>query len=144
MTAISSFMADDHQRCDRLFAEAEEQVANGQWEAAASSFDEMHKAIEHHFSMEEEVLFPTFEEVTGSSMGPTQIMRHEHEQMRQLFTEMAEAVENRQTDDYLGASETLLVLMQQHNAKEEQILYPMTDAQLADQSDMVLKKMQSL
>jgi hemerythrin-like domain-containing protein len=144
MTTISSFMADDHQRCDRLFAEAEEQVANGQWEAAASSFDEMHKAIEHHFSMEEEVLFPTFEEVTGSSMGPTQIMRHEHEQMRQLFTQMAKAVENRQTDDYLGASETLLVLMQQHNAKEEQILYPMTDAQLADQSDVVLKKMQSL
>lgn len=143
MTTISSFMTDDHQRCDRLFAVAEELVANGQWEDAATSFDVMHKAIEHHFSMEEEVLFPAFEQVTGSSMGPTQVMRHEHQQMRQLFEQLASALEKRQMDDYLGASETLLVLMQQHNAKEEQILYPMTDVQLASQSDAILSKMQS-
>lgn len=144
MTTISSFMADDHRRCDLLFAEVEELVANGEWSAATDSFEGMHKAIEHHFSMEEEVLFPAFEQVTGSTMGPTQIMRHEHQQMRQLFEQLASALEKQLKDEYLGASETLLILMQQHNAKEEQILYPMTDAQLASQSDAIMSKMQSL
>ena len=143
MTTISSYMADDHQRCDRLFAEAEEQVADGQWQDAEKSFDSMHKAIERHFSMEEEVLFPAFEQVTGSAMGPTQVMRHEHQQMRQLFEQMKSAIEQQQQEVYLGASETLLILMQQHNAKEEQILYPMLDVQLAAQNDDLIGKMQA-
>ncbi len=144
MNTISAYMADDHRRCDELFAEAEQRVGDGDWTAAKDGFNTMRSAIEHHFSMEEEVLFPEFEQVTGSSMGPTQVMRHEHEQMRQLFQEMADAVTGQQADAYLGASETLLILMQQHNAKEEQILYPMTDAQLAAQSKEVLERMQSV
>ena len=55
-------------------------------------------------------------------MGPTRMMRMEHEQMRQLFSELAEALENRDKDGYLGLSETLMILMQQHNMKEEQVL----------------------
>lgn len=144
MTTISAFLSDDHRHCDLLFAGVEEQVANGDWDNADEGFKEMHQAIEHHFAMEEEVLFPAFEGVTGSTMGPTQVMRHEHQQMRQLFDQMEQALTSRQSDDYLGASETLLILMQQHNAKEEQILYPMTDAQLAAQSEELMQRMQAL
>jgi len=91
--------------------------------------------------MEEEVLFPAFETASGSTMGPTSIMRHEHEQMRNLFAEMDQAIDTQSADDYLGASETLLVLMQQHNAKEEQILYPMTDRVLEAQQSELMTKM---
>ncbi len=31
----------------------------------------------HHFDMEEKVMFPTFEEKTGMTGGPTQMMRME-------------------------------------------------------------------
>jgi len=124
---ISSYMSDDHQRCDALFAEAEQRVSENRWDEAASAFETMRDAIEHHFRMEEAVFFPRFEEASGMTMGPTQVMRHEHEQMRGLFEAMAEALANRDADAYLGDSETLLVLMQQHNAKEEHVLYPMSD-----------------
>ncbi len=78
------------------------------------------------------------------SMGPTQMMRMEHAQMRQLFDDMRQALERQDRNDYLGASETLLILMQQHNLKEEQMLYPMSEQTLGEDSAAVLEKMQAL
>ncbi|MBL3588553.1 MAG: hemerythrin domain-containing protein, partial [gamma proteobacterium endosymbiont of Lamellibrachia anaximandri] len=95
-------------------------------------------------AMEEEVLFPAFEEVTGMAMGPTVVMRGEHAQMRDLFQEMTESVEAKDQDRYLGLSDTLLVVMQQHNAKEEQMLYQMSDQVLGGQASELLSRMEAI
>jgi len=141
---ILSFMSRDHQRCDALFAKAEQKVANGDWAEATEAFEAMRKAIEHHFDMEEVIFFPRFEEAGSMSVGPTQVMRHEHEQMRALFASMAEALAGQDSDGYLGDSETLLILMQQHNAKEEQILYPMLDAHFQSGAEELIEEAKSI
>ncbi len=137
---IKEFMEKDHQRCDRLFAEAESLVSESRWEEGESAFHEMREAIERHFSMEEKLFFPRFEAVSGMTMGPTQVMRQEHEQMRALFDDMEESLKAREADAYLGDSETLLIMMQQHNAKEEQVLYPMLDAHLAVEAERLIEE----
>jgi len=141
---ITDFMGDDHRRCDHIFAGAEESVSKGDWSSAESDNRRFLEAMEHHFRMEEEMLFPRFEEVSGHTMGPTEMMRHEHRQMRQLFEQMNQAVAAKSADDYLGASETLLILMQQHNAKEEQMLYPMSDQVLAGEQDELINKLEAV
>lgn len=144
METITDYMSADHRRCDDLFVAAEKAVSSGGWEAARTAYEEFRAAIEHHFAMEEQTLFPTFEEVSGNTMGPTQVMRYEHEQMRALFQDMAEALQQQDADGFLGNAETLLVMMQQHNRKEEQILYPMADQSLASQREGVLGQMQEV
>ncbi len=57
-------------------------------------------------------------------------MRLEHAQMRPLLAQLEAACAARDGDGYAGAAETLLILMQQHNMKEENILYPMCDQAL--------------
>ena len=136
-------MTSEHQRCDDFFIAAERAVSEQNWQNAQSDFEAFHRAIEHHFAVEEEILFPSVEEVAGSTMGPTQVMRLEHEQMRGLFADMEKSLVTRKADDFLGAAETLLVLMGQHNAKEEQIVYPMSDRLLESQLENVLSKMQA-
>ena len=132
MNSFTEYLGDDHHRCDELFAAAEQAVAQ-QGPQALDAHGAFITAMERHFGIEEELLFPAFEAASGSSMGPTAVMRHEHEQMRQLFADMDAALQASQADDYLGARETLLILMQQHNAKEEQMLYPMTEHVLASE-----------
>ena len=51
--------------------------------------------------------------------GPTQVMRMEHQQMRALVQDLDNALTAKDKDNYLGLSETLMVMMQQHNMKEE-------------------------
>ncbi len=141
MSTITDTMADDHRRCDALFSTAEAQASNGDWSAAADAFSHFRAATEHHFAMEEEVLFPEFEARTGQTMGPTQMMRMEHIQMRQLLSDMQQAMEQQETERYLGLSETLMMIMQQHNMKEERMLYPMTDQAFGEEADAVLERM---
>jgi len=141
---IKEFMAQDHKDCDQLFADAENAAATGDWATVTQAFNGFINAMERHLGMEENELFPAFEAATGMTMGPTEMMRSEHGQMRELFSEMQEAVDNKQSDDYLGASETLLILMQQHNMKEEQILYTMMDQHLSEDADQFHEKFQAM
>jgi len=144
MASIETFMAQDHKACDERFARAEAAVGAGDWETAAAEFDAFRKAMERHFEMEESVLFATFEERTGMTGGPTAVMRAEHEQMREVLAMLADAVAAAEADEYLGQAETLNVLMQQHNIKEEQVLYRMMDEHLAAEADALLARFTEL
>jgi iron-sulfur cluster repair protein YtfE (RIC family) len=116
-----------HKHCDEIFASAEEACADGNWDAGGKAFALLLNQLETHFTSEEEVLFPAFEAATGMTSGPTEVMRGEHRQMRDLLAQMEGALAVRDSDTFGGAAETLLILMQQHNMKEENILYPMCD-----------------
>ncbi|MES9967818.1 MAG: hemerythrin domain-containing protein, partial [Sedimenticola sp.] len=70
MTLITETLAGDHRRCDEIFAQVEELISLNDWEKGAPGFAEFNEAMEHHFSMEESVLFPSFEARTGQTMGP--------------------------------------------------------------------------
>ncbi len=131
MDQLTAPLVADHRHCDALFATAEDAAQRTDWAACREHFDAFTAAMLHHFEVEESVLFPAFEQATGMTMGPTAMMRAEHSQMRDLLHDMAEVIAAGRRDDYLGMSETLLLYMQQHNLKEENVLYPMSDQALA-------------
>lgn len=143
MHTILEFLGNDHRACDTLFASAEEAVAQQDWNGAQILFDRFQAAMAHHFAMEEAVLFPAFEARTGQGGGPTQVMRMEHEQMRGLIQDMAHATAESSQDRFLGLSETLNMLMQQHNLKEENMLYPMSDRLLGGESERLIHAMEA-
>ncbi len=117
--SVYLMLSADHRRCDDLFSAAENGVHHGDWSGAADSLRCFLEGTLRHFEIEETILFPAFEARTGSAMGPTRIMRLEHEQMRALLTDLNKDMEARDREHYLGSSETLLTMLQQHNLKEE-------------------------
>jgi hemerythrin-like domain-containing protein len=122
------FFTADHRVCDEMWAAVEAAADADDAAATRAAFAAFDTAMRRHFDMEEQVLFPAFEEATGMTMGPTRVMRGEHEQMRALLSQMAAAASN--TDALLDQGDTLLMFIQQHNLKEEGMLYPMADARL--------------
>ena len=137
MTSILDFMTQDHRHCDDSYAAAEEMVAAGRWDEAGQNWTIFRNALETHLNREENYLFPAFEAKTGNTQGPTAVMRMEHEQMRSLVSEMDEAFVAKDAESFLGLAETLMILTQQHNMKEEQILYPMSDQVLGDPDKLI-------
>ena len=134
MHSIQTFLEEDHRRCDQLFADMEEKAQNGN---TGDSFAAFKDAMEFHFCLEENILFPAMTEITGSEAGPIVIMKMEHNQMRNLFTRMEETVEN-DPDEFLSLCETLNILIQQHNVKEEQVLYPMAERLLENSLEKII------
>jgi len=143
---ISHYMTSEHRACDDLFATAEASVAKGDWDSVDAQFLEFANKTLLHFKKEEDELFPTFEAKTGSADGPTQVMRFEHDQVRGLIGKSAEAIEDKDKDAYLSLAESMMILLQQHNMKEEQMLYAMCDRvfpqELKEETVQHLKEMQ--
>lgn len=124
-----AFFTSDHRACDDLWAAVEAAGEAGDGAAVQAAFAAFDQAMRRHLDMEEQVLFPAFEARTGITMGPTRVMRHEHDQMRGLLSQMAQAAGS-DPESVLDHGDTLLMLIQQHNMKEEGMLYPMCDAHL--------------
>ncbi|ABB43773.1 Hemerythrin HHE cation binding region [Sulfurimonas denitrificans DSM 1251] len=143
MSSIKEYLSEDHGRCDELFAIMEDAAAKS-IESAKEAYDEFAKNTERHFQMEERVMFLEFEQKTGMTQGPTAIMRHEHIQMRNLLEEMRKAIEAKDKDKFFGNSETLMILMQQHNMKEEQMLYTMAQQHLSADAERIIDMMNSM
>jgi hemerythrin-like domain-containing protein len=135
---ISAALTADHRRCDRLLACVEQAADGGDWASVGAEAASFREAMERHFRYEEEVLFPALEARAPMATGPTGVMRMEHAQMRHMLADLSAAVAGHSTDDCLGVLETLHLITQQHNAKEEGILYRMADDALAGEASGLL------
>ncbi len=142
---ISNYMKAEHRECDTLFASAEEAVVLGEWGVAEEKFLVFSNETLTHFKKEEEELFPALEAQTGTTQGPTMVMRYEHEQVKGLIGKMAGALESQDKDAYLSLAESMMILLQQHNMKEEQMLYAMCDRSLSQElKESTLAKMKEV
>jgi len=140
---IKDYLTNDHRRCDDVFSQMEDK-ANSSLESAKELTQEFVADMEHHFQMEERVMFPEFEAKTGMTMGPTEMMRQEHAQMRNLMAQLSDAIDSNDKDKFFGLTETLMILLQQHNMKEEQMLYSMAQQHLSAEAGRIIEMMDSL
>ncbi len=141
MPDITTFMTHGHKECDDLFVEFENNISAENWTESTKIWEQFSKKMTMHLQMEESVLFPEFEAVTGMTQGPTAVMRAEHMQIRGLLAEIEHAIENKNAEQCQGVAETLMIMIQQHNMKEEQMLYPMCDQHV--DADRVLPVMKT-
>lgn len=124
---LRAFLCDDHRLCDEAWAEVEAAPPARRAEA----FQRFDARLRRHLDAEDQHLFPCFERAAGMfGVGPTAVMRQEHQGMRGLLDQMAVALAAGQAEELLDLGDTLLMLIQQHNSKEEQVLYPMMEAHL--------------
>ncbi|MBS0326152.1 MAG: hemerythrin domain-containing protein [Proteobacteria bacterium] len=143
MGAIGNYMTEHHRHCDALFARAMDLAAAPDWDGVEREGGAFLREIERHIELEETLLFPAFEEATGMTAGPTATMRSEHEEMRGLFAEMRRAAGTKDAAPYLEASRALQLLLQQHNVKEESMMYPMLDHALRDHAPDLVRQLEA-
>ena len=139
MTTVGKFMADDHEGCDEMFVEVESAVTTGDWDLAHERWNRFEAAMRRHFEIEEEILFPEIERSTRMLGGPTDVMRMDHRQMRSLFQPLLDTITAKDSPGFLGLSETMMVMIQQHNMKEEQVLYPLAEDVLPDPDETIAR-----
>lgn len=143
--APKAFFTSDHRECDALWSSVENAINDGDEAKARSAWEKFETMMRRHFRMEEEVLFPAVEDATGmpADAGPTAVMRSEHSQMRGLLDQMAAAMRAGDLRDVLDHGDTLLMIAQQHNLKEESVLYPMCDDALGEHWGSIAGKLES-
>ncbi len=112
-----------HRRLDELFDRVAIATEIGSWSEARREFGQFRAALEEHFRIEEDFMFPSFEAFTRALGGPTAAMRVEHREMLRFLDVIEGLLRDEQPiGEMVAAFEALL---DTHNAKEEQGLYPL-------------------
>jgi iron-sulfur cluster repair protein YtfE (RIC family) len=133
-TSLSAFFTQDHRDCDARWADVEELLDASDIETAQPAWEKFDIGMRRHMAMEEEVLFPAFDVRSGmGGGGPVAMMKMEHQQMRGLLDQIGECMDAGDAQEALDIGDTLLMLVQQHNVKEEGMLYPMAENLLANE-----------
>lgn len=128
-------MTAEHRRLDRSITEFIHALPG----EARLLFLRFAADMRRHLRLEEDLLFPVFEQRAGIA-GPVAVMLREHRAIVKLLDTISGALDR----DEAGAPasiEQLVALLADHHFKEERILYPKTDlvldenerARLADQ-----------
>lgn len=131
---LAAWFTRCHRTCDDLWIKVEDAVDKDDKSEILSTTTHFASKIRKHLELEEEILFPRLGQATGmGSQGPIGVMLMEHKQMKNLLDLIEDGARAGDGDQVLDYGDTLLMLTQQHNIKEEQVLYPMSEEALSSQ-----------
>ncbi len=99
------------------------------------------EALRRHIYLEEEVVFPHLP--PGPLMMPLMVMRREHGELWRRMDALAAHLEDDSSpvDGLEEACAELLALLEEHNRKEEPIIYPHMDADLAEHEQSLIREL---
>jgi uncharacterized protein (DUF2249 family) len=141
---INEALAWDHDRLDALETEAFRKRSEGELRSAAETYAIFAAGLRRHIAFEEKILFPAFEATSGMppTAGPTAVMRAEHREIEDLIGRIEAGIAEKDAPvDQLRRS--LHAVLEEHNFKEEQVLYPATDQLLGpDRADHLVGQIQ--
>ena len=126
--SLTHHLGRDHRRLDAILAAAKRSLHSGDIARGLARFSEFREGLERHIAVEESVLFPVFESLTGGAgAGPTVVMRLEHAEIRRLMAEIASGLARGGDAGHTTPLAALTARIYAHNGKEERILYPALD-----------------
>lgn len=143
---VTEYLQTDHSRLDAIFNGFLASVKIGRWDSVTEAFGEFNFGLRRHIKIEEEILFPKFEEKTGmTDRGPTFVMKEEHKEIKAALDRILSAIAAEDGKEAFGAANYLASVLSNHNMKEEHILYPESDAFLTEaERASVVKKAQAV
>jgi iron-sulfur cluster repair protein YtfE (RIC family) len=137
--SVTGYLSWDHDRLDAILQSVRARVEAGEWEAARREYAPFYDGLDRHIRLEEGILFPLFEERTGTAAGgPTAVMKEEHREIRGALETMRDAMERADARLFEEGLARLLSVLPDHNVKEEQVLYPTTDRILPEKDRAAL------
>ncbi len=145
MESITDYMQQDHDLIDGIAERAVAAAAAGDLAGMERDGALFLQRLERHIEMEENLLFPAFEERTGmTAAGPSVQMRAEHEQMQGILQQMRDAIAAKDAAGWQRASQALLEVLVPHNLKEEQMMYPMLDDAMGPDAGALLAEVKEM
>lgn len=146
LRAVNEALSWDHDRLDALEERAFAARAKGDLHEARAIYAVFAYGLRRHIRFEEEILFPEFELRAGFSPegGPTAVMRDEHREILRCLDRIEAGISD-PIANVDSPRHALHAVLGNHNLKEENIVYPLTDQALtAAERDALVARMQAI
>jgi hemerythrin-like domain-containing protein len=147
LLAPTAVLMNEHRNIERALAALERMAkafeASGRIDAepAGQAVEFLRSYADRlHHGKEEANLFPAMEaRGLPAEVGPTAVMRQEHNMGRAFTREMGDALAEGDTRAFVAAARDYVELLREHIMKEDQVLFPMADRLLPAEDQDALR-----
>jgi len=123
VTSLTHCLELDHRRLDAALLETKDLATQGAFTPALDRFRVVAAGLSRHIDAEETILFPA---LGSAAAGPVRVMCMEHVRLREHL-EAIRAALAANSSAWAEETRAFEVLLEQHNAKEERVLYPLSN-----------------
>jgi iron-sulfur cluster repair protein YtfE (RIC family) len=124
ISALARRLEVAHRRIERAVEELARLAAARDWAAVAPAARALLADATRHHRIEEETLFPIFESSARRFRRATGVLRHEHTNIEDSLSDMADAAVARDPERFADALARLELVRPEHEMKEEHLLFP--------------------
>jgi len=144
MSETSNWLVHDHGKYDALLAECEELAEEGLWEDALRVYRQFLEELKLHMRMEDEILYPLYEEQYGDPRGELTYLQGEHDNIAWLLHELAYVLKRNNTEHFLDSVRPLHKALNRHNANEEELFLNLEDDSILLRRDEIMQRLNSM
>lgn len=128
--SVTEYLSLDHDRLDSMLLEVIKLIAARRFNDARPRLSTFAFDLRRHIHLEDEFVFPRFEQLTGMTGSHTMVMRDEHRAIEHHLAGMIDAAMRDDRDGFDSEQEAMVAVLCDHSAKEEAVIYPMVDRHL--------------
>ncbi len=144
MPEESNWLVHDHRRHEAALTECELAAGAEDWREAVELFRRFVDGLRLHMRMEDEVLYPLFEETCPGVAEDIADLRYEHERLSQLVEELVHVIRHKDFDHLEASLRPLKRIMMEHNAHEELVFRRMSDSPLLQRREEIMERLARL
>lgn len=139
-----NWLYHDHLDLEELLDAAAATTRRHEWETVEHMVITLVDRLKGHMRVEEEVLFPAYEQVPGAPTQPTEALRRDHDAMVNWCRDLYYAAQAQNPTAFLNSLQTLRDLLAEHDKKEESFFLPMAGHTLAQEKAAILERLKAL
>jgi hemerythrin superfamily protein len=144
MNNTTNWLIHDHHKYDSMLNECEMAAEMADWKDAIHLFNEFTTDIKLHMQLEDEVLYPIFQEKQTDTENEIAILQDEHENLVRLLRDLVDVIKTKNIDHFMESLLPLHKVMNEHNEHEEAVFQRLGNDSLLMRRDEIMERLSAV
>jgi len=144
MNKTNNWLVHDHHKYDEMLTECEMAAEMADWKDAVRLFNEFTSDLKLHMQLEDEVLYPIFEQKETNPESEITELHEEHDNLVRLLRDLITVIKSKNIDHFLESLLPLHKAMNEHNEHEEAVFRRLGSDSLLTRRDEIIGQLSAL
>ena len=141
MNKTTNWLIHDHRKYDEMLTECEMAADMADWKDAVQIFNTFANDLKLHMQLEDEVLYPIFEEKESDAENEINQLQEEHDNIVRLLRDLVDVIKNKNIDHFMESLLPLHEAMNEHNEHEESVFQRLGSDSLLMRRDEIMDRL---
>lgn len=144
MSTTDNWLIHDHHKYDEMLTECEMAAEMADWKDAIRLFNQFTTELNLHMQLEDEVLYPIFEDKQNDDDDEMSILHEEHENIVRLLRDLVCVIKTKNIDHFMDSLVPLHEAMNEHNEHEEIVFERLGSDSLLTRRDEIMEQLSAI